>query len=354
MSGMAGAEIGRPISGRQVAVTRRGGPEVLRLRDVTVAAPGAAEIVIEVEAAGIAFGDVMLREGLRSEVALPAVPGYDVAGTVVAAGEDAKLDPGERVVAWTGGDGGYATHACVPAWAAVPYASHLDPASATSLVLNYLTAFQLLHRATSIGAGDIVVVHGGGGGVGTALLELARLAGARAYATASASKHEIVRSRGAEPIDYQRFDFVEELKRMAPTGVTAVYDPIGGASWSRSRELLAPGGTLVGYGFSAATRGGRRNFAAAASALLRTPRLNMLRLVRRSHSIAGYAITEVVPARPDWYRADLKELVALLAAGKLEPIIADRYPLERAAEAHVRLGESPPIGKLVLEPQARG
>jgi NADPH:quinone reductase-like Zn-dependent oxidoreductase len=294
---------------------------------------------------------------MRPEVELPAVPGYDVAGTVLAAGPRSDLARGDAVVAWTGGTGGYTTHAIVPAWAAVRCASKLDPAKAVAVVLNYLTAFQMLHRATSIGEGDTVLVHGGAGGVGTAMLQLARLCGATVYATASEPKHATVRDLGAIPIDYRTSDLVTEMRRLAPAGLTAVYDPFGGASWARSRRLLAPGGTLVGYGFAAAMRGGRRSVAAAAVALARTPWINVLGLVRGSTGIAGYAITETVDARHDWYRRDLTALLDMLIRSEIDPIIAARLPLDRAADAHAQLGERPPVGKIVLEPgrvQPRG
>jgi NADPH:quinone reductase-like Zn-dependent oxidoreductase len=341
-------------AGREVVVSRRGGPSVLAVRDAQTQTPGDDEVQIEVAAAGVAFGDVMLREGLRAEVKLPAVPGYDVAGTVLATGSRSDLAPGDAVVAWTGGTGGYATHATVPAWAAVRYRSGLDPAKAVAVVLNYLTAFQMLHRATAVGEGDKVLVHGAGGGVGTAMLQLARLCGATVYATASRPKHETLLELGAIPIDYRTHDFVTEVRRMAPDGLTAVYDPFGGASWARSRRLLAPGGTLVGYGFAAATRGGRRSLPRALLALARTPRANTLNLVRRSNGFSGYAITEIIDARRDWYRRDLKALLDLLARGAIDPIIASRLPLEGAADAHAELGARPPIGKIVLEPSARG
>jgi NADPH:quinone reductase-like Zn-dependent oxidoreductase len=342
----------RVAAGREVLVSARGGPSVLAIRDAEARCPGDDEVLIEVAAAGVAFGDVMLREGLRAGVTLPAVPGYDVAGTVLAAGSRSSLAPGDTVVAWTGGTGGYATHTTVPDWAAVSCRPELDPAKAVAVVLNYLTAFQMLHRATAIGEGDRILVHGGGGGVGTAMLQLARMRGVTVYATASNAKHETLRSLGAIPIDYRTQDFVTEVRRMAPGGVTAVYDPIGGASWARSRGLLAPGGTLVGYGFATATRGGRRRLPAALLALARTPWVNMLTLVRGSTGISGFAITEIIDARHDWYRRDLATLLDLLIRGEIDPIIASRLPLDRAAEAHEQLATRPPIGKIVLEPNS--
>jgi NADPH:quinone reductase-like Zn-dependent oxidoreductase len=218
-----------------------------------------------------------------------------------------------------------------------------------AVVLNYLTAYQLLHRSTAIGEGDAILVHGGAGGVGTALLQLARQAGATVYATASKSKHEIVRSLGAIPIDYRSVDFVEAMRDFCPAGLVAVYDPIGGASWRRSLQLLAPGGTLVAYGFSAATRNGRRHLPSAVRALAATPRIQMMKLVRQSRSIVGYTITQIIPAHKDWYRRDLQTVLTLLAEGRIDPIIAGRLPLELAGDAHRQLSERAPVGKLVLE-----
>jgi NADPH:quinone reductase-like Zn-dependent oxidoreductase len=217
-----------------------------------------------------------------------------------------------------------------------------------------VTAHQLLARTSAVGAGSRVLVYGGAGGVGSALLQLARLRGISVYATASAGKHEFIRSLGAHPIDYRAQDVAKALRRTSPDGVDAVYDPIGGASWGRSFSLLRPGGVLVLYGFRAGQPNGTRSLLGTGIALLRTPWASFMRLQMRSTGVIGYAITDVLRAHPEWLRTDLSELVTLYADGKIDPMIAARIPLERAAEAHRMLTGERPVGKIVLETTSTG
>lgn len=133
----------------------------------------------------------------------------------------------------------------------------IEDAEALTLVLNYVSAWQLLHRVAAVKAGESILVHGAGGGVGTALLELARLAGVKVYGTASERKHELVRNLGAIPIDYRREDFVAVVRQRTGGGVDAGLDPIGGAHLGRSRRALRKGGRLVSFGMSSAIERGR-------------------------------------------------------------------------------------------------
>jgi len=187
--------------GRAVFATKRGGPEVLQVGEHRVPRPGTDEVVVAVRAAGVAFGDIMLREGLRRDVRPPIIPGYDAAGIVVAVGASVTdMQPGDSVAVRTSGStGGYATHLLAPRWAAVPYPAHLDPAAVTSLVLNYLTAFQMLTRAAPIADGATILVHSAAGGVGSALLQLGALRGLRMFGTASAGKAAFVAEHGGIP-----------------------------------------------------------------------------------------------------------------------------------------------------------
>lgn len=218
------------MSSEHIVVERAGGPERLQLVTVPVREPRVGELRVRVETAGVAFADVMVREGRYPGVRLPATPGYDFVGTVEAAGDGIDASRvGRRVGALTV-TGGYARHAYVRADRVTPVPDGLGSIAAVALILNYVTAWQMLTRNTQASAGDTVLVHGGAGGVGTALLQLCRLQGVRALATASAGKHDLVRSLGGMPIDYATEDFVERCRvETDGVGVDAVFDHLAGA-----------------------------------------------------------------------------------------------------------------------------
>ncbi|MEB3336695.1 MAG: medium chain dehydrogenase/reductase family protein [Leptolyngbyaceae bacterium] len=331
---------------RHVVITRPGGPEVLQMVEDELPEPKAGEVRVKVLATGVAFTDVMMREGVYPGVPkLPYSPGYDIVGTVDKLGAGVvSLAVGERIVALTM-VGGYSEFLCVPAADLVSVPVGVDPVQAVSLVLHYTTAYQMLHRVARVKAGERIVIHGAGGGVGTALLELGRLADLEMYGTEAEAKHDLVAQLGGFPIDYQHEDFGDRLRQLAPEGVDAVFDSIGGNNLLRSYKTLRQGGRLVSYGFlSAFTGKGNKNFKIAAT-LLRVQILNLLPDGRRA---SFYNITALKAQHPDWYREDLTTLLNLLAQGQIQPIIADRLPLEEAARAHALLDQGAVSGKLVL------
>jgi NADPH:quinone reductase-like Zn-dependent oxidoreductase len=336
------------MESERIVVRRRGGPDALELERVPVPRPGPGEVVVRMQAAGVAYADVMMREGLYPGVGLPVTPGYDVVGTVEAVGEGvADLAPGQAVAALTV-FGSYARHVRVPAAHAVPIPDGLDPAEAVSLVLNYLTAFQMLHRSAHVSPGDSILVHGAAGGVGTAMLQLARLANVRAFGTASAGKHDLVRALGGIPIDYRTDDFVARVRAEAKGGVEAAFDPIGGANWARSHAALAPTGTLVVFGAYDVLAGGRRDLIGAARMFLRTPRISPIRMLGDNKGVVPYTVTAWRDRRPGLYRQDLITLFTALADRRIAPVVAERVPLAEAARAHALLGGAKIAGKIVL------
>lgn len=334
---------------RRVVISKRGGPDVLKLVEDALPEPGEGEVRLKVAACGVAFADVLMREGLYPGVPKPPfTPGYDVVGTIDALGPSVQgLAVGQRVVALTK-LGGYADYACVPAASLVPAPAGVDDGEAVALVLNFLTAYQLIHRCARLRSGERVLIHGAGGGVGDALLQLGKLAGLEMYGTASRGKHPAVAKLGAVAIDYRDEDFVARIKALTGDGVDAVFDPVGGKQWRRSFDCLRVGGMLIGYGFSAATVKGRRSLPRAASNYLGMPRFQLLALMDATRSVMGYNVTVMKAGRPDWYREDLGQLLSLLAAGKIRPLIAERIPLAEAARAHQLLSDAAIAGKLVL------
>lgn len=333
---------------KRIVASKRGGPEVLQLIEETMKEPQPNEVRIKVHATGVAFADIFMREGHYPGVSHPVTPGYDIVGEVDKLGDGVtSLRPGQTVVALTV-TGGYAEYLCVPEDSLVPFEEPLDPAEAVSIVLNYLTAWQMLHRFACVGEGDRILVHGAGGGVGTALLQLGKLSGLEMYGTASRPKHETVINLGATPIDYRASDFVKIIRELTHDGMDAVFDPIGGAHLNRSYRALKSGGRLVSYGFSSVMSKGRPQKTKMLSEFLRMPRFSPLKLMNGNRSVAGYMIQSLAAKRRDWYREDLTSLIDLLASEKIKPVIADRLPLAEASRAHKMLNDSAVVGKIVL------
>ena len=337
---------------QRMLISRRGGPQVLRLVDEPVPQPGPNQLRLRVLAAGVAFADVLMREGLYPGAPRPPfAPGYDVVGEIDAIGPGAAAGwpAGQRVAALTV-TGGYARYILVSADDCVPVPEGVDAASAVSVILNYLTAYQMLHRVAAVTTGSRILVHGAAGGVGTALVELARASGCTVYGTASKAKHATLTRLGAVPIDYRSEDFVARIRELTGTGVDAVFDPIGGNHWRRSFATLRPAGVLVCYGASATTRNGRRDLLNIPRLLIGTPFYSPLSLLATSRGVHGFSVTHWKQSRPDLYHSDLATLLGMLAEGRIAPVIAARLPLERAVEAHQMLDSASVTGKIVLEP----
>ena len=334
---------------RKVVISRRGGPEVLKLVEGEPPEPAAGEVRVHVAATGVAFADVLMREGLYAGTPKPPfAPGYDVVGTVDKVGDGvASVRVGQRVAALIM-IGGYADHVCVAADRIVPVPDGVDAAEAVALVLNFLTAYQMLQRSARLRAGERILIHGAGGGVGDALLQLGRIAGLQMYGTASKSKHATLAAAGAVPIDYRDEDFVARIHALTGDGVDAVFDAVGGKHWARSFAALRTGGALVGYGFSSATRKGRRSLPHAIANYVGMPRFGLLRLMDVTRAVMGFNVMVLSRARPEWYLEDLGALVAMLAGRKLRPLIAERLSLADAARAHQLLDDAAVTGKIVL------
>jgi NADPH:quinone reductase-like Zn-dependent oxidoreductase len=334
---------------KRVVITKRGGPEVLAVVEGPAPEPGPGQVRIRVAAAGVAFADLLMREGLYPNTPRPPfTPGYDVVGTVDRLGAGVSgMAVGDTVAALTM-VGGYAEYICVDAQSAVRAPQGVDAAEAVALVLNFLTAYQMLHRCVRIEAGERALIHGAGGGVGDALLQLGRLGKIMMLGTASAGKHEAIQRLGATPIDYHKEDFVARVREITGDGVDVVFDAVGGRQWKRSFRALRAGGLLVGYGFSAATVDGRRSLVRALAAFFGMPRYDLLHLMTQTRGVMGYNVMTLKRGRPQWYREDLAALLRLLAERQIQPHIAERVPLAEATRAHELLGRAAVTGKIVL------
>jgi NADPH:quinone reductase-like Zn-dependent oxidoreductase len=243
---------------KRVVVTRHGGPDAITTIEEDIPAPKTDEARVKITAAGVSLPDVQAREGIHPETPhVPFTPGWDLVGTVDQLGAGVGgLQRGQTVAAMPI-HGCYAQYLCLPERKLVPVPQGLDPAEAVAVVLNYITAYQMLHRSAKAQPGQRMLIHGASGGVGTAMLQLAKLAGVEMYGTCSAQGATVVRELGGIPIDYKGADFVEEIHRLVGDGVDAVFDGIGGENLWRSREALRTGGRVVTYGFQSKMRGPR-------------------------------------------------------------------------------------------------
>lgn len=337
---------------KRIVVTRYGGPETLAIVEEDCPEPKAGEVRIRMLAAGVALPDVMMREGIHPEHPVPPfTPGWDLVGLVDSLGPAARgFEPGQLVAA-VPITGAYAEYVCLPVDELVPVPAGLDPAEAVSLGLNYVTAWQMLHRTARVEPGQRVLVHGASGGVGSALLQLGRLAQLHMFGTCSARTAAFVSAQGATPIDYRGPDFVEEVRRLTGDGVDVVFDGIGGSHIWRSRAALRRGGKVVAYGLTSSLQGGRITSA-------RPQRLRGLAvfglyiaggwLLPGGRHVLPYSIQFLKRRKPDQFRQDFAALFALLRDGRIRPVVARRFPLAQAREAQEFLGEGGVIGKVVL------
>jgi NADPH2:quinone reductase len=317
--------------------------------------PKKGEARVRVLAAGVSLPDVMAREGVHPETPpVPFTPGWDLVGVVDRLGDGVSgIEPGQ-IVAALPIHGAYAEFVCLPQSELVPVPAGLDAAEAVSLVLNYITAYQMLHRSAEVRSGQRVLIHGAAGGVGTALLQLGRLAGLEMYGTCSSRSAPAVSELGGIPIDYQHQDFVKEIRRLTGDGVDAVFDPIWGTHLWHSRKALRSGGSVVGYGLRSSLRGeglasgrpGRRQrFGGTAIFALYIAGGWLLPGRKR---IVPYSIQTLKRLKPELFRQDLIALFDLLQQKKLKPLIARRFPLAEARQAQELLEKGGVTGKIVL------
>jgi NADPH:quinone reductase-like Zn-dependent oxidoreductase len=340
----------------RIIVNSYGGPGGLQVLEEACPEPKEGEVRVKVLAAGVSLPDVLAREGVHPETPrVPYTPGWDLVGTVDQLGEGVTGFELRQTVAAMPIHGCYAQYVCVPQCKLVPVPEGLDAAEAVAMVLNYITAYQMLHRSAKARPGQRMLIHGATGGVGSAMLQLAKLAGVEMYGTCSAQGLTVVRELGGIPIDYKNADFVKEIHRLTGEGVDAVFDGIGGDNLWRSCDALREGGTVVTYGFQSKMRGGRmaspsqgrhpiRESAELGWFILR----NWFKPGRKR--MVPYSIQWLMRLKPAWFRHDLLTLLDLLKQGKIKPLIAQRLPLEEARRAHEILGEGGVFGKIVLLP----
>ena len=339
---------------RQIWIPRFGAPDVLTVNEAPDPTPGAGEMRVRVEAAGVNFADIMGRMGLYPDLPpVPVVPGYEVAGRVDAVG--ANVD-----AAWIGRDvvamtrfGGYADVVCVPSNQVFGRPAGMSAQQGAAIPVNYITAWQLVVAMGGLKSGETVLIHSAGGGVGIAATQIARHIGANVIGAASAAKHDVLRQAGVEHlIDYTREDFEARVRQITSgRGVELVLDAVGGESFKKSYRVLAPTGRLGMFGASSMVAGSTRNPFAMLSVAARMPWLqfNPVALMNANKAVFGVNVGRM------WSEVDriggwLAQIFDLWAQGAIRPQIARTFRFDEAAAAHAYLQDRRNIGKVLLSP----
>ena len=325
---------------RAVMLTKPGGPEVLQCVELPVEQPGLGQLRVRVLAAGVGSTDLlMLAGGYRYAPKMPFVPGYEIAGVVDAIGDgvtDFKV--GQRVAALTV-HGGYGELLVRGAEYFLSIPDEVSDVEAAAVILNYITAWQMIHRVVNVLPGQTALVTGAAGGVGTAALQLLRLAGAKTYGAASLKKHDTVRNLGATPIDYRKGSLDVLTRALEPQGVDYVFDAVGGANIGLCIGAARRGGTVVSYGFLS-----------VAGTLATLAMFVNLFVGARLRGRRGefYGITLLYRKDPKPLREDLPKIFALVAEKKIDPMISATFPLLDARKAIELLATGTVEGKIVL------
>jgi NADPH2:quinone reductase len=338
------------MNATEIVLPGIGEPETLQVRTRTLPEPDAGQVVVRVAATGVSFAEQQMRRGkYYDQPPFPFVPGYDLVGVVERSGAGGPA-VGQPVAALTK-TGGWADRVVLDAADVVPLPAEVDPVAAETVVVNGVTAWRMLHRAAKVRPGQTIVVLGAAGGVGSTLVQLARHAGIRVIGTAGPGQQERLRELGAIPVDYRNEDVPARVREIAPDGVAAVFDHVGGPGIDDSWRMLAKGGTLVSYG-TASTRDVPGNPRLPVLKLLaKLTAWNLLPNGRRATFFNLWAGRRLRPAR---YRAELRQdltaVLRLLADGAIAAQVARTFPLTDAAAA-LRFAEAGGItGKVVLVP----
>lgn len=332
-------------SNKVVQLSRYGGAENLRTAEIETPTAGRGEVRIRVLASSLNYTEVLIRKHLYPQTAglkPPFVMGYDVVGDIDQVGKGVTgFAIGDRVADMTV-VGSNATYRLLKAKNLTRVPLGVDPAEAATLILSWMTAYQLLHRSAKVKKGDRVLVHGAGGAVGQAALVLGRLAGVEMWGGAFGKHAALIRELGATPIDYDKEDFT----RVLPGGFDVVCDGIGEDGYRRSFAALKPGGLLIAIGYSAGVQAKQGML----SILSSIARLYLWGFLPGGKRARFYSINAMRVRHPEWFREDLEHLFSLLESGAIKPRVAERISFDKVADMHRRLETGGLEGKVVLCP----
>jgi NADPH:quinone reductase-like Zn-dependent oxidoreductase len=329
-----------------IQIEEFGTSEVLKNVKLSLSEPKDDEVTIKITHAGIAFLDILMRKG--SYLNIPEFPftlGKDVVGYIYKVGKNVKnFKVGERVLSHLT-IGGYAEFTNTLGNNVLKVSEKLDGDKLVALPLNYVTAYQLLYRVAKTKSMSRVLIHGGAGGVGTALLELAKINNIKAYATVSSlEKEKEVIKRGGIPINYKKVDFVSYLKNKCPEGIDVVFDPIGGEYWERSVKVLKNNGVLAAYGFSSFVL----NDNTISDKQLPSIIAKLEDLKAYNINPIWYSITTSKMQKIELYFEDLSKIISLLEENKISPKIDSICSLKDVNTVHDIMEKGSLIGKVVI------
>ncbi|MEQ1878993.1 MAG: zinc-binding dehydrogenase [Bdellovibrionia bacterium] len=312
--------------------------------------PGPGQVRIKVEASGLNFADVLARLGLYPDAPkLPCVIGYEVVGRIDQAGPGVDAKIGERVLSMTA-FGGYASHVVVPADNVIPIPANLDAATATALGTQFTTAWYCAEEMVRLHKGDHVLIQAAAGGVGTALVQMAKRRGCIIYGTSSnPEKLKLLKELGVQhPINYREKDFETEIRRLRNgKGVDYVFDSLGGTAFKKGMRLLQPGGRMVFIG-AAEMAGPTKSIFKMLKTALGFGLIPPIRLVSTSTGVIGVNLYHVSQSRPDVLRECFRNCIELVFKGELRPILGKAFPARDIADAHDFLGSGKSTGKVAL------
>jgi len=334
------------MSYKKIIITKFGDPEVMQLvEESSLPEPKSGEVRVKVSKTSANFTDIMIRKGKYPDVKdkPPFSLGYDMIGVVDKLGKDVEeFQVGDRVADMTV-IGAYSEYICLPAEKLTKLPDSIDESEAVTLLLSYMTAYQMLHRIAKITEGKSILIHGAGGAVGIAILQLGKLLNLKVYGTASKSKHDLVKKYGGIPIDYRNEDFEKRIQELTDGGVDGVFDPIGGENFKKSFKSLKSGGKLVAFGFYDAVMG------KGGSIPMDFMKIMFWNILPNRKSASFYSIGGLRKKHPEWFKKDLKELFELLKKGDIKPEISNHFTLEKAKEVHEKIEKAELKGKIIFD-----
>ncbi len=337
---------------RQIWIGKAGPPNVLQIQEAPDPTPHSGEVRIRVAASGVNFADVMGRMGIYPDApSIPYVPGYEVAGEIDMVGQGVPdFKEGDKVFAMTR-FGGYSDVVCAPFKQVYKRLDWMTATDAAALPVNYLTAYMMLIVMGSLRPGDKALIHGAGGGVGLAALDICNIIGAETFGTASPGKHQFLLQRGLhQAIDYRNRDFEGVVQDLTGgRGVDLILDSVGGKNWPKNYRLLAPSGRLVYFGVSSMASGKQRSWLNALRMLVWLPFYTPIKLMNDNKAVMGVNLGHL------WERVDLlqtwlRQIVAWYDEALFRPHVDRTLPFEHVAEAHHYIQDRKNIGKVLLIP----
>ncbi len=336
---------------KQIIISNYGPPEVLKLREVATPEPGPDEVLIRTHFAGVNFSEIMARMKLYPGApSPPSTLGSEASGVVLRTGGNvSRFRPGQKVMVFCK-FAGYSTHICVPEKMVIPLPESFTLEQGAAFPIVYVTAWMMMFQLGNLQPGEAILIHGAGGGVGTAAIQLAKDAGAGIIGTASRWKHEKLKGMGVRHlIDYRKENVVKRVMDITKdTGVDLIIDPLGGKSWKESYRMLAPMGKLIVYGDQKVVSGFRKNPLALLKEMFAIPRFNAGMMIGQNKGVIGYHLGKLDKAEHK-IRFAVENLLKLARENKISPVVDRAFKYTDAPEAHRYIQERKNFGKVLLD-----